>query len=136
MEGNTLLYLSEHELVHPMLTQGFTVFCFSIDNALVEVFGLENELRPDAVETVGTLQKHGVSVHVVSGDDDGAVQTLANKVCIPGDNVRSRSSPADKKDYIQKLLGLMQISRNRSLFSAVMARTMRLLLRRLRPVST
>jgi len=50
------------------------------------------------------LQKRGVSVHVVSGDDDGAVQSLASKLSIPGRNVRSRSSPADKKDYIQTLL--------------------------------
>ncbi|EWY79822.1 Cu2+-exporting ATPase [Fusarium oxysporum NRRL 32931] len=99
------LNLSEHELVQPMLAQGYTVFCFTIDNALKAVYGLEDELRPDAAGTVETLQKRGVSVHVVSGDDDGAVQTLASKLGIPGDNVRSRSSPADKKDYIQTLLG-------------------------------
>lgn len=98
------LNLSEHELVQPMLAQGYTVFCFTIDNALKAVYGLEDELRPDAAGTVETLQKRGVSVHMVSGDDDGAVQTLASKLGIPGNNVRSRSSPADKKDYIQMLL--------------------------------
>ncbi|EWZ78570.1 Cu2+-exporting ATPase [Fusarium oxysporum f. sp. lycopersici MN25] len=99
------LNLSDHELVQPMLVQGCTVFCFTIDNELKAVYGLEDELRPDAAETVETLQKRGVSVHVVSGDDDGAVRTLASKLSIPGDNMRSRSSPADKKDYIQTLLG-------------------------------
>ncbi|RAL06014.1 cation-transporting P-type ATPase PCA1 [Aspergillus ibericus CBS 121593] len=99
------LNLSEHELVQPMLAQGYTVFCFTIDNVLQAVYGLEDELRPDAVGTVEALQKRGVSVHVVSGDDDGAVQTVASKLSLPGSNVRSRSSPADKKDYIQTLLG-------------------------------
>ncbi|KFA78442.1 hypothetical protein S40288_10085 [Stachybotrys chartarum IBT 40288] len=98
------LNLSDHELVQPMLVQGCTVFCFTIDNELKAVYGLEDELRPDAAETVETLQKRGVSVHVISGDDDGAVRTLASKLSIPGNNVRSRSSPADKKDYIQTLL--------------------------------
>lgn len=98
------LNLSENEVVQPMLAQGYTVFCFTIDNALQAVYGLEDELRPDAVGTINTLQKRGISVHVVSGDDDGAVQSLASKLSIPGDNVRSRSSPADKKDYIQTLL--------------------------------
>ena len=98
------LNLSEHELVQPMLAQGYTVFCFTIDNTLQAIYGLEDELRPDAVGTIEALQKRGISVHVVSGDDDGAVQTLASKLSIPGDNVRSRSSPADKKDYIQTLL--------------------------------
>lgn len=98
------LNLSENELVQPMLAQGYTVFCFTIDNALQAVYGLEDELRPDAAGTIETLQKRGVSVHVVSGDDDRAVQSLASKLNIPGVNVRSRSSPADKKDYIQTLL--------------------------------
>ncbi|EAL90942.1 cation-transporting P-type ATPase PCA1 [Aspergillus fumigatus Af293] len=98
------LNLSDNEVVQPMLAQGYTVFCFTIDNTLQAVYGLEDELRPDAVGTIKTLQRRGVSVHVVSGDDDGAVQSLASKLSIPGDNVRSRSSPADKKDYIQTLL--------------------------------
>lgn len=99
------LNLSESELVQPMLAQGYTVFCFTIDDALQVVYGLEDELRPDAARTIKTLQKRGVSVHVVSGDDDGAVQSLASKLGIPIDNVRSRSSPTDKKDYIEMLLG-------------------------------
>ncbi|KAJ4310936.1 hypothetical protein N0V84_010707 [Fusarium piperis] len=99
------LELSNHDLVLPMLAQGYTVFCFTIDNELKAVYGLEDELRSDAASTVDTLQKRGISVHMVSGDDDGAVQALASKLGISGDNVRSRSSPADKKDYIQSLLG-------------------------------
>ena len=98
------LDLSEHELVKPMLAQGYTVFCFAIDNEFVAVYGLEDEARPDAAETIEILKMRGVLVHVVSGDDDGAVQTLATKLSIPCNNVRSRSSPANKKDYIQKLL--------------------------------
>ncbi|KAI6782816.1 uncharacterized protein J7T54_000959 [Emericellopsis cladophorae] len=96
---------SDNELVQPLLTQGCTVLCFAIDNEVKAVYGLKDELRPDAAKTVETLQERGVSVHVVSGDDDGAVRTLASKLRIPAENVRSRSSPANKKDYIQTLLG-------------------------------
>ncbi|KAJ5152615.1 uncharacterized protein N7482_009093, partial [Penicillium canariense] len=98
------LNLSDNELVQRMLAQGYTVFCFTIDDTLQAIYGLEDELRPDAAGTVEALQRRGISVHVVSGDDDGAVQSLASKLSIPGGNVRSRSSPADKKDYIQMLL--------------------------------
>ncbi|CAG7926304.1 unnamed protein product [Penicillium olsonii] len=99
------LSLSENEFVRPMLAQGYTVLCFTIDEALHSVYGLEDELRSDATETIQTLQKGGVVVHVVSGDEDRAVQSLASKLNIPGSNVRSRSSPSDKRDYIQSLLG-------------------------------
>ncbi|KAH7150412.1 E1-E2 ATPase-domain-containing protein [Dactylonectria estremocensis] len=100
------LSLSSHAVVQSMMAQRYTVFCFTINDDLTAVYGLEDDLRADAAETVTTLQTRGVSVHLVSGDDDGAVQGVATKLGIPGENVRSRSSPADKRDYIQSLLGI------------------------------
>ncbi|KGO41716.1 ATPase, P-type, K/Mg/Cd/Cu/Zn/Na/Ca/Na/H-transporter [Penicillium expansum] len=99
------LELSTHPLVQPVLTQGYTAFCFTIDGALLAVFGLEDSLRADATHVVKALQKRGVSVHVVSGDDEGAVQNVATKLGIPEGNVHARSSPADKQVYIKSLLG-------------------------------
>jgi heavy metal translocating P-type ATPase len=98
------LELSTHPLVQPVLSQGYTAFCFAIDGALLAVFGLEDSLRADATHVVNTLQRRGVSVHVVSGDDDGAVQNVATKLQIPEGNVHARSSPADKQVYIKNLL--------------------------------
>ncbi|EKV11060.1 Copper-transporting ATPase, putative [Penicillium digitatum] len=99
------LELSTQPLVQPVLTQGYTAFCFVINGALLAVFGLEDSLRADATHVVHTLQKRGVSVHVVSGDDEGAVQNVAIKLRIPESNVRARSSPADKQVYVKNLLG-------------------------------
>ena len=88
-----------------MLAYGYTIFCFTIDNILQAVYSLEDELRPNSMGTIQTLQKRGVSVYVVSSDDNRAIRTLASKLSIPSDNMRSRNLPADKKDYIQTLLG-------------------------------
>lgn len=110
--NSSWLHLSDNELVKPMLARGYSVFCFTINDALLAVYGLEDELRPDAASTIKALQKRGVSVHLISGDDDGAVRTLASKLGIPGDNVRSQNSPADKKDYIDTLLST-RINRTR-----------------------
>ncbi|CAG8902940.1 unnamed protein product [Penicillium egyptiacum] len=99
------LGLSTHPLVQPVLTQGYTAFCFAIDGVLLAVFGLEDSLRADATHVVNSLQSRGVSVHVISGDDEGAVQNVATKLRIPEGNVHARSSPADKQVYIKNLLG-------------------------------
>ncbi|OQE80215.1 hypothetical protein PENNAL_c0047G10048 [Penicillium nalgiovense] len=98
------LGVSTHPLVQPVLTQGYTAFCFTIDGVLFAVFGLEDSLRSDATHVVNSLQRRGVSVHVVSGDDEGAVQNVATKLRIPDRNVHARSSPADKQVYIKRLL--------------------------------
>ncbi|OAA64760.1 ATPase, P-type, K/Mg/Cd/Cu/Zn/Na/Ca/Na/H-transporter [Cordyceps fumosorosea ARSEF 2679] len=97
------LNFSNHDLVQPMLANGYTVFCFAIDGTLTAAYGLEDELRPDASSTVQALKKRNITVHLVSGDDDGAVQVCAAKLNIPAANVFSRSTPAEKGEYVKKL---------------------------------
>ncbi|PNP75583.1 hypothetical protein FNYG_10992 [Fusarium nygamai] len=103
--NSTWLNLSDNPLIQPLLSQGHTVFCFTINGELQAVYGLQDEPRKDAFTTVESLHMRGISVHVVSGDDDTAVQNLASKLNIPRDHVRSRTSPSGKRDYIQTLLG-------------------------------
>ncbi|KAF5677057.1 Cu2+-exporting ATPase [Fusarium denticulatum] len=103
--NSTWLKLSDDPLIQPMLSQGHTVFCFTINDKLQAVYSLQDEPRKDAFATVETLHMRGISVHVVSGDDEMAVQNIASKLNIPRDNIRSRTSPSGKRDYIQTLLG-------------------------------
>lgn len=97
------LDLSSDPRVQPILSQGYTAFCFTVDSSLAAVFGLEDSLRPDALATVSKLRASGIAVHILSGDDDGAVQAVASRLGIPATNVRSRCTPADKRAYIQHL---------------------------------
>ncbi|KLO97934.1 probable P-type ATPase [Fusarium fujikuroi] len=103
--NSTWLNLSDNPPIQPILSQGHTVFCFTINDELQAVYGLQDEPRKDAFAAVEALHMRGISVHVVSGDDDTAVQNLASKLNIQQDNVRSRTSPSGKRDYIQTLLG-------------------------------
>lgn len=97
------LNLSDHAQVQPVLSRGYTTICFTINGSLVGVLGLQDTLRPDALPTVAELQKRGVAVHVISGDDDAAVRAATSRLGIPDENVRSRCAPADKQAYIQAL---------------------------------
>ncbi|KJZ77773.1 hypothetical protein HIM_02950 [Hirsutella minnesotensis 3608] len=96
--------VTSHPCVQKMLGQGRTVFCFTIDSDLKAVYGLEDSLRADARETIATLIRRGVSVHLLSGDDDGAVQSVTAKLGIRRDQVQSRSSPGDKQAYVKALV--------------------------------
>ncbi|KAK2737479.1 P-type cation-transporting ATPase 2 [Colletotrichum kahawae] len=98
------LCLSSDPAVESFLSQGYTVFCFTVDGTLVALFALEDSVRPEAFATVSKLQASNVSVHILSGDDDGAVQAVASQLNIPEVNVHSRCNPADKQEYIQQLL--------------------------------
>ncbi|KAF6807876.1 P-type cation-transporting ATPase 2 [Colletotrichum sojae] len=103
--GNSIwLGVSSDSKVSSVLSKGQTAFCFMVDGTLAAVFGLEDSVRPDAASTVSKLQASGISVHVLSGDDDGAVRRVAAQLGIPEANIRSRCNPGDKQEYIQSLL--------------------------------
>tara|TARA_R110002003_G_scaffold110_8_gene9319 strand:+ start:1323 stop:3716 length:2394 start_codon:yes stop_codon:yes gene_type:complete len=98
------LNTSSLSAVQKMLSKGLTAFCFTIDKKLVAVLGLQDTLRPDALATINQLRQRGLNVHILSGDDDGAVQNIAVQLGTSTDTVRSRCSPGDKADYIKDLL--------------------------------
>jgi Cu2+-exporting ATPase len=98
--------------VRAILCQGYTAFCFSINDTLAAVFGLRDSIRSDAHDALAKLNDRGVSVHILSGDDDGAVRFVADALNIAYTNVRSRCTPSDKRAYIQDLLSPAPTPRN------------------------
>lgn len=102
--GNTKwLELDAHPLICSLLSIGLTVTCFTMDGDAVAVYGLQDTLRPEASSIISELQQRNIAIHLLSGDDDGAVQSVASQLSIRSDNVRSRCSPADKRAYIEAL---------------------------------
>ena len=83
------------------ISRGYTVTCLTIGGQLVGVFGLEDSIRPEAVRVVQWLRDRRVEVHMVSGDEDGAVKRVAAELGIT--NVRSHCTPAEKRDYVAGL---------------------------------
>lgn len=98
------LGVSADGVVERVLAQGYTAFCFTMDDKPAAVYGLEDSLRADATDAVTSLQSRGVSVHVVSGDDSGAVRSVAARLGIAEAMTRARSSPAGKQAYVKGLM--------------------------------
>ncbi|KAK6957998.1 hypothetical protein Daesc_000790 [Daldinia eschscholtzii] len=91
--------------VQAVLSKNHTALCVVIESDLVAVFGLADTVRQDAELTIAELKRRNINVSMLSGDDDGAVQAVASLLGIPTENALSRCSPADKRAYIQELLG-------------------------------
>lgn len=103
--GNTRWLIAEnHPKVQDLLAKGLTVFCVAIDNQPVAAFGLSDSLRPDSHAVITELQKRGIAVSIVSGDDAGPVEAVAAKLGIQASHVRSRCTPRDKQAYLQNLM--------------------------------
>ncbi|OCK91510.1 heavy metal translocatin [Cenococcum geophilum 1.58] len=97
------LHVENLEPVEAQLQTQHSVFCVTIDGKLHALFRLQDPVRDDAAEVVSQLMSRGISVSMISGDDDGPVQNIAHIVNIPRKKTRSRCTPAAKQDYVHKI---------------------------------
>jgi Cd2+-exporting ATPase len=90
--------------VYALLQRGLTIFCVTINNELTAVFGLQDKPRTDAVYTIKHLKSRGITVSLISGDNENAVNFTARQLGISATHTHSRCSPEDKKAYVKSLL--------------------------------
>ena len=82
-------------------SDGHTLLCVTIDNEPAATFELKSTLRPEAARVVEKLQKRGITVHIVSGDNASAVAHIASILEVT--NTAASRTPAQKKDYVESL---------------------------------
>nr|WP_199067874.1 heavy metal translocating P-type ATPase [Chromobacterium sp. ASV5] len=64
-------------------------------------FAIGDAARPDAAQLVASLRRRGIRVHLLSGDGEGPVTSLAAKLGI--DSWTARAAPEDKLAFVGKL---------------------------------
>lgn len=89
--------------VSSILSLGHTAFCLTLDSNLLITYSLRSTLRPEATAVITSLRNHNLRCHILSGDHEHAVHSIARAVGIETANTRARCSPAQKKDYVQAL---------------------------------
>jgi len=74
---------------------------FADKNSLLAILALEDSLKVDSLAAIQELRNMGLELHLISGDNEGTVKHLAEKVGIL--NYRGAQMPQDKSDYIKQL---------------------------------
>jgi Cu2+-exporting ATPase len=97
------LNISDHPEVLQLFERAMTVFCMTIDEELVLIYGLKSTVRPNAAAVVAELRRRGINCHIVSGDNFAVVNDVARVLNIPEPNLFARSSPAEKQNYVNNL---------------------------------
>lgn len=81
---------------------GLTVLVVTRNTIPIAVYGLSTRLRKESAKVVAQLTRRNIAVHLVSGDQKHAVESVAAQVGIP--NVASQCTPAQKRDYVASLM--------------------------------
>lgn len=80
--------------VDALESDGQTCVVVSVDGTAVGVIGVRDELRPEAAEAVQALRDRGVSVSMLTGDNERTARALAEQAGI--DDVAAQLRPEDK----------------------------------------
>ena len=78
-----------------------SVFYFAREDRLLAEFSLEDTLKKDAKESIEKIQKMGIKVILLSGDNRSVCQRVAQSLGIS--EYYAKQNPIDKADFIDKL---------------------------------
>jgi len=83
--------------------QGATLVGLAIDNSLVALFAVRDTLKPDSADVVALLQRQGLKVHLLTGDNALTAVSIAKQVGIAPENVFAEVRPAQKAEFVKQL---------------------------------
>jgi P-type Cu2+ transporter len=86
-----------------LATDGKTVIFVAIDHTLIGLIAVQDQLRPDARQTVERLQQRGLQVLLLTGDQQTTAAAIAQSINLPPDALLANVRPEDKVEAIRHL---------------------------------
>jgi len=86
-----------------LAADGKTVIYVGQGKHLVGLIAVMDTLRPDAAETLATLQRQGIEVKLLTGDRPTTAAAIAQALNLPPMAVKAGVSPAEKAAFITQL---------------------------------
>lgn len=103
--GNAKLLKQQNiafESIDELSEQGKTVIYFACDGKYIGAIALSDVLRENSRETVERLQKDGIEVVMLTGDNEATAKTIAKNAGI--EKVIAEVKPQDKEETVSKLM--------------------------------
>ena len=83
--------------------QGATIVGLASENKLLGLFAVRDALKPNAAKVVDQLQRQGLKVYLVTGDNTLTAASIAKQVGIEGKNVFAEVRPEQKAEFVKKM---------------------------------
>ncbi|ORY23687.1 E1-E2 ATPase-domain-containing protein [Naematelia encephala] len=95
--------MENHPLVSSYLSRGMSILVITLGHQLIGLFGMKDRPRPGVQQLVKSLERSGMEVALVSGDNKYAVESFAQEVKISPDSTYSGQTPISKSKVIESL---------------------------------
>ena len=83
--------------------EGKTAMLVALDDQLLGVLAVADEVKPESSTAVSALRERGLTVMLVTGDNERTARAVADQVGIDPDNVRAGVLPEDKADVVEEI---------------------------------
>jgi Cu+-exporting ATPase len=83
--------------------QGRTAIVVAADGACLGAVALSDTVLPEARDAVAALRRQGLTVHMVTGDNERTARRVAQEVGIDERDVHARVLPEQKSDLVSRL---------------------------------
>jgi Cu+-exporting ATPase len=91
------------ETLERLEREGKTAMLISVEGELAGVLATADRVRESAKETVESLHAKGLSVMMLTGDNERTARAVAEELGIDPENVRAEVLPEDKADTIDEI---------------------------------
>ena len=83
--------------------QGATIVGLAEEKNLLALFAVRDAVKPNAVNVVAQLQRQGLNIFLVTGDNMQTAAAIAKQVGIAPENVFAEMRPEQKAEFVKKL---------------------------------
>jgi Cu+-exporting ATPase len=83
--------------------QGATIVGLASDKTLLGLFAVRDTVKPNAARVVDGLQRRGLKIYLVTGDNPLTAGSIAKQVGIPAKNVFADVRPEQKAQFVGRL---------------------------------
>jgi Cu+-exporting ATPase len=83
--------------------QGATVVGLAMDGSLQTLIALKDTAKPDAAKVIAQLQRQGLKIHLLTGDNSLTAVSVAKEVGIAPGNVFAEVRPEQKAEFVKGL---------------------------------
>jgi Cu2+-exporting ATPase len=82
-------------------TEAKTVIYYAGENRILAIIAIADKIKATSANAVATLQKRGIEVHMLTGDNEQTALAVARQIGIR--RYKSEVLPSDKADYVKML---------------------------------
>ena len=93
---------SWQERINYFSEQGATAVLLEIDGVISALIAISDPIKNNAIESISALQKQGIAVHMLTGDNEKTARAVGEKLGLK--IISAEVTPGGKHDYIAKLV--------------------------------